>query len=51
MSPNFVQVLEMSGWVVGRAKETYVALYSARPTFWAGEESPYQVMKVPEHIS
>ena len=51
MSPNFVQVLEMSGWVVGRTKETYVALYSARPTFWAGEESPYQVMEVLEHIS
>ena len=37
------QVLEMSGWVVGRTGETFVALYSARPTFWAGEESPYQV--------
>ena len=33
----------MSGWVVGRAGETFVALYSARPTFWAGEDSPYQV--------
>ena len=35
----------MSGWVVGRAGETFVALYSARPTFWAGEDSPYQVTK------
>ena len=35
----------MAGWVVGRAEESFVALYSARPTFWAGEESPYQVSK------
>ena len=42
---NQAQVLEMAGWVVGRAEESFVALYSARPTFWAGEESPYQVSK------
>ena len=46
--PYPVQVLEMSGWVVGRTRETYVALFSARPTFWAAEDSPYKVTEFPK---